>query len=602
MNKTLTLLFSASLCSSVHAGLSDLTAEYRNGQVFLKWKETGLSPEARLTVWGSSKPITEQNCSRAEKLADRLNPSSAADWWRDVSSFVVQRSREQKSEEIFAGQTAEHKKLSPRQQGFVIEDCGKPIPASGGLHVHTPINRKETGKRYFAVSCRDQGKTAGFTALKKPVDVRMAPIQAIQIAGKKIPRGSGKGRPLVVNLHGRGGGVGVDSKGRALGTHLFFTDRTLGWREGLPFKFTVSIQSRPDRVSVTFYDRVWIGRNMSPKEYSDSRDAAKAISTFWMGYDPKIAESLLGPEYICDNYTERLLLYLIRWVKDYFQTDPAAVYIVGGSMGGTGAVQLATHFPKEFAAIKAHVPIYSYTWKPSQVGGNTSAWRMQCSVGKFTKQNPAKMPDGTGLLDYLNGTKNIAHPETDMPAIFACNGRLDKSMPWANNPPFFAAADKARQFLSVYWNNGAHGMADEMPGDMKRDMDLASLFRFRLDSSYPVFSKCSDNRDPGNGDIKDGDLIGWMNRGIGWKTLADEPGIYKIKLKIAHPEIRYPVTSDITIRRRQKFRPAPGQSVQVKINGQKTIKPIRLDKYGQLTVPNVTFADRNDVTIELVLL
>ena len=40
---------------------------------------------------------------------------------------------------------------------------------------------------------------------------------------------------------------------------------------------------------------------------------------------------------------------------------------------------------------------------------------------------------------------------------------------------------------------------------------------------------------------------------------------------------------------------------QFGINGQKTIKPIRLDKYSQLTVPNVTFADRNDVTVELVL-
>ena len=55
--------------------------------------------------------------------------------------------------------------------------------------------------------------------------------------------------------------------------------------------------------------------------------------------------------------------------------------------------------------------------------------------------------------------------------------------------------------------------------------------------------------------------------------------------------------------------PMPGEKAifacdgrfQFRINGQKTIKPIRLDKYSQLTVPNVTFADRNDVTVELVL-
>ena len=601
MNKTLTLLVSASLCSSVHAGLSDLTAEYRNGQVFLQWKETGLSQEARLTVWGSSKPITEKNYQSAQKLAGLLNSGSARDWWREVTSFLVQKNKTIKHEEIFAGNRAGTKTTKGKEQGFVLTDHGKPIPSGGGLHVHTPMTEAETGKRYYAVTCVDQGKPAGFTALTKPVTVELGKPQAIQIAGRKMPRGCGKGRPLLIHLHGRGGGVGVDSKGRAVGTHLFFADRTLGWREGLPFKFTVSVSSKPDRVSVSFNDRVWIGRDLSKAEYSDSRDAVKAISTFWMGYNPKIGESMLGPEFICDNYTERLLLKMIDWVQDHFQTDPAAVYISGGSMGGTGAIQLATHFPHRFAAVSAQVPIYSYTWKRSQVGGYTSAWRIQCSVGKFSSKNPAKMPDGTDLLDYLNGAKNIARPETDFPAIFACNGRRDQSMPWANNSPFFAAADQAKQFISVYWNDGTHAMTREIPPDMKKAMNPVSIFRFRLDASYPVFSRCSDNKNPGNGDIKDGDIIGWMNRGIDWKTLADEPEKYVIGLKIAHPEIRYPVTADVTIRRRQKFRPRPGQPVQVRINGQPAPKPVKLDHSGLLTIPKVTFADRNEVKIELLL-
>ena len=597
MTITLLLLASALICSTLHAGISDLTARYRNGQVFLQWQESGLSPEARLTVWGSSEPITKQNFHQAEKLADLLNVNSAKDWWRDVSSFLGQRSKAQKSEEIFAGKTAQNKEKTLPPQGFVIEDCGKPIPADGGLHVHTPMNSKETGKRYYAVSCRDQGRLVGFAALKTPVEVSIAPVQAIQIAGKKIVRGSGKGRPLVVFLHGRGGGVGVDSKGRAVGTHLFFTDRTLGWREGLPFKFTVHIRSKPDRVQIDLYDRVWIGRSMISEEYSDSRDAVKAVSTFWMGYNPRIAESILGPDFQCDNYTERLVLRLIHWVKDHFQTDPAAVYITGGSMGGTGAVQLATHFPKEFAAVKAIVPIYSYSWAPSQVGGLTSSWRIQCSVGKFTKDHPARMMDGTDLLQYLDGARNIAHSETDMPAIFACSGRRDKSMPWANNPPFFKAANQARQFLSVYWNDGEHGMAGNLPDDVKREINLVSLFRFRLDASYPVFSNCSDNRNYGNGDIRNGDLIGWMNRGIRWKTLADEPADYRIRLSISHPEIKYPVTADVTIRRRQKFLPKPGETVQVKIGNQAS--EVKIDENGLLTLPKVHFPDDKVLEIKL---
>ena len=581
--------------SHSRAGLSGLTAQYRNGQVFLQWRESGLSPEARLTVWGSSRPITEKNCRSAEKLADRLNSNSAEDWWRDVSSFVVTRSEEQKSEEIFAGQTAEQETGSPEKQGFVIRDGGRPIPVGGGLHVHTPMTPAETGKRYYAVTCRDRGKAAGFTTLQKPVAVRMAPIRPIRISDSKMPRGSGKGLPMLILLHGRGGGVGVDSQGRPLGTHLFFADRTLGWREGLPFKFSVEV--RPDRVDVTFYDRVWIGRVMSPEEQLDVRDGVKAISSFWMGYHPRIAESLLGPDFICDNYTERLLLYLIHWIRDYFQTDPAAVYLAGGSMGGTGAVQLATHFPEEFAAVRAQVPICAYTWKPSQIGGNTSVWRIQCSCGKFSRKNPAKMPDGTDLLRYLDGARNIARPEIDMPAIFASCGRQDKSMPWANNPPFFKAADRARQFLSVYWNDGDHNMSANLPDDVKQEQDAASLFRFRRNAPYPVFSGCSDNRDYGSGDVADGDIVGWMNRGIQWETLADEADRFRIKISVAYPGIRYPVTADVTIRRRQKFLPKPGETVYAKIAN--CVFPVKIRKDGLLTIPGIRFGSRRPVTIEI---
>lgn len=596
MKKTLFLSGAALLCASAHAGVSGLTAEYRDGQVFLQWQESGLSPEARLTVWGSSEPITEANLARAEKLADKLNVNSARDWWRDVSAFLVRRTNAQKSEEIFAGNVAEKKASGPAARGFVIEEGGKPVPADGGLHVHTPMTRKETGKRYYAVTCVDGGKPAGFAALAKPVDVKLAPAQAIRIAGEKMARGSGKGLPLLVRLHGRGGGVGVDSRGRAVGTHLFFADRTLGWREGLPFKFSVFRRTRPDRLEVVFNDRVWIGRVMSKEECLDSRDAVPAVSTFWMGYDPRIAESLLGPDFRCDNYTERLLLRLIHWVKEYYATDPAAVYVTGGSMGGTGAVQLATHFPNEFAAVSANVPIYSYTWKPSQVGGSTSAWRMQCSVGKFTAENPARMPDGTDLLQYLDGARNIARPGTDMPAIFACSGRRDKSMPWANDPPFFRAADKSRQFLAAYWNDGEHGMAASMPDDVKRAMAAASLFRFRLDAAFPVLSRCSDDRDCGNGDVRDGDIVGWMNRGIRWKVLADEPGRFQIELAVSHPEIKYPVTADVTIRRRQKFLPKPGTAVSVKINGK--VSRVKIDADGLLTVPQVEFANAKMAVLE----
>ena len=99
-------LLAASALSSF-AGLSDLQGEYRNGQVFLQWKESEMPADARLSVWSSAEPIKNGDLSKAVKVAGLLNIRSARDWWRDTESFVIKRSKKAKGEEIFAGKVAD---------------------------------------------------------------------------------------------------------------------------------------------------------------------------------------------------------------------------------------------------------------------------------------------------------------------------------------------------------------------------------------------------------------------------------------------------------------------------------------------------------------
>jgi hypothetical protein len=218
---------------------------------------------------------------------------------------------------------------------------------------------------------------------------------------------------------------------------------------------------------------------------------------------------------------------------------------------------------------------------------------MTCSAGAFTPRNPALMPDGKSAVEYGNGAKNIAVPGVDMPPIFSTNGRNDTSIPWVNNPPFFAAADKAKQFISVYWNDGGHGMSGSAPADMK--IKLSQLFRFRLNESFPVFSKFSDNRNYGNGDPKDGDISGWINRGIDWQDIKDTPQKYEITLKVYYPQIKYPVTADVTVRRRQQFRFAPGTELTFAYGNVK--KKVKIDKNGLLTLPGIRFDSKAPVKL-----
>ena len=67
-------------------------------------------------------------------------------------------------------------------------------------------------------------------------------------------------------------------------------------------------------------------------------------------------------------------------------------------------------------------------------------------------------------------------------------------------------------------------------------------------------------------------------------------------LLAAHPEIRYPVRADVTLRRRQQFHPAPGSTIQVTVNGKTTSMQV---PSGPLTIPGIVFADSKPVTLLL---
>lgn len=79
--------------------------------------------------------------------------------------------------------------------------------------------------------------------------------------------------------------------------------------------------------------------------------------------------------------------------------------------------------------------------------------------------------------------------------------------------------------------------------------------------------------------------------------MADEPGYYRITLSVSHPGIEYPVTTDVTIRFRQKILPKPGEIIQVKINGR--VSEVKIDENGLLTIPKVRFFDDKTQEFEL---
>ena len=172
--------------------------------------------------------------------------------------------------------------------------------------------------------------------------------------------------------------------------------------------------------------------------------------------------------------------------------------------------------------------------------------------------------EGVPLLERMNGLRLVQHATGDLPLLFLVNGRHNDPIPWQNNPPFYRALNDAGQGFLVYWDNGDHSTCGkDAPADVRAW--LQHFRRYRLDESFPAFSNTSSNRNPGDGRPDDGDVIGWMNRGMDSRQIIDTPTQYAITLLADYPGIKYPVRTDVTLRPVQRFKTAPGQRLLVRV-------------------------------------
>ncbi len=569
-------------CSAAPA-VSNLRAQCRQGQVFLTWDEPpGL--QGTLTVLASPAPITTETARQATVIAHHLNPGSASDWWLNPETYGAPLEKDPKT-----GQ-----KPPIPHEGFVIEAGGARLNPDSGLHVHT-VGAGETGPRHFAVvavaadGTVDWDLVPGANALAAPVEQTPAPVEPIWVGAGTPPDPTvTKGLPVHLQLHAKRGKGGQE--------WLAFGDATLGWREGLPFKFGVYL--RNNAVVVIPTDRTWIGR-MFPEGTDECQRLTPALHSFWYGYNDHIYDRALMPQGTVVNYTERRLLWILEWVHRTYQTDRQRVYAYGSSMGGCGDIDVCLRHPEVFAAIRAHVPIVAYD---KGKGGNSEV-RVVAETGGM------EMPTNEGMTvrERLDGTRFVREHKGDLPFLVITNGRQDASIPWWKNPDFYRTLRDRRQAFVAAWDDGAHGTcAKDMPADIKSWDNLASFSKlFALNKSYLAFSNGSHDNNPGNGDPHDGDIVGFMNRGLTWEEPRDTADKYEVLVKWMLVADRLPVTVDVTVRRLQAFKPGPGQAVTATNLAADTgaeVQAMRLtvDEQGLVTFPGfrITAAAGNRIVLQ----
>jgi hypothetical protein len=508
-----------SILNSDHdaAIVSNLRAEYRYGQVFLIWDES-VKNDKNLRVYISSKPINNQNLSTACLLIDQLEPHSADDWYDD---------------------SVECPRAKGPMHGWVIEPGRKPLYRQGGLFVHTVL-KNDPQLAYFAVlGAQEDGNRlkTGVNSLQKPVAISVGKMQAIwQLQGTAL---SAKGKALAISLHSH------LSRPNGL-NYLFFGDSSMGWREGLPFKFKLTV--RPNVVLLEPYDRVWINRKMSLEEAkaNGTYDTEyKNIESWWYGTNSKINNEDSVSSGIPTNYTERWILWAMSWIQQNYGTDPNKVYAFGASMG-TGILRMVLQNPNRFASVDLLVPILD-PFRENNVG-----WRMAPRVG-----DPQSIcSDGIKLIDRLNTIRLIKTAKTDLPPMVIRLGRSDKSVYWMDKPDFIKTTQEQKQALFAGWDNGTHHTAMRKHHEAFPDLNDFKwhINHFAINRSYPVFTGCSLDDDSGNGDVNVGDTTGYINHGLDWKVIRDTDSDYEILIMNNLSEATYPVYVNITPRRYQKFR------------------------------------------------
>ena len=98
-----------------------------------------------------------------------------------------------------------------------------------------------------------------------------------------------------------------------------------------------------------------------------------------------------------------------------------------------------------------------------------------------------------------------------------------------------------------------------------KDLDTyeAWCYQFRLNQSYPAFSHCSINNDPGSGDSTSGDLHGGFNRYLRWDTATILDTLSRWEMTVSLDSLcpEQSATVDLTPRRLQQFRHHPGDAV-----------------------------------------
>jgi hypothetical protein len=279
---------------------------------------------------------------------------------------------------------------------------------------------------------------------------------------------------------------------------------------------------------------------------------------------------------------ELRVLDTIEWVVTRYKIDRNRIYLCGASMGGCGALGIGMPHGDIFAAVRVSVP----------AGTGYAAYRM----GGFAPSPPMDAPQ-TERDAWMKRCAGVGLP--DPPVVVDFSSQADD---WAaTQPALLQAAQIGRLPLVLSWGRFGHTVFASLIA--KYPLCRVTLaypwMEIRKNEAYPVFTHASsDQRSPWLNAPAEFDDSGQINAWFRWKNQRDTPSSFVMQLWIAHPTVKNPpptmpenATTDITLRRLQRFKVQPGGTYtwQISRNGQPSDSgKIMPDAENLLTIHRVT--------------
>src|SRR6185295_2966701 len=199
------------------------------------------------------------------------------------------------------------------------------------------------------------------------------------------------------------------------------------------------------------------------------------------------------------TYSQAMTQAIIRWTKRQPGIDSTRIYMTGLSHCGFGCMLTAMNMPSEIACIyNVAGPIIYKT-----LTGDSREYQLCKSTSNLPTDICYPGTNDTMLIWQFTSMRTYYRINTQgIPFAESINGKKDNVVGWIQKFHWYDSLNIYRQGGTWYWDqrthsgSGANFIASETTPDYTR---------YYSNRSYPAFSYCSINQNPGNGNATDGD-------------------------------------------------------------------------------------------------